>query len=68
MPDSTDDGARGGPARGRQDREMDKEHKRTFANGDVVQTPHVGEIARGSGRCGRAPVRARGAYRIPALR
>ena len=37
---------------------MDTSLTRTFAVGGVVQTPHVGEIARGSGHRCRGSVRA----------
>lgn len=58
MRDSIEDGARGAPARRRGDREMDTSLTRMFADGEVVQTPHVGEIARGGGRRCRDSVRA----------
>jgi hypothetical protein len=37
---------------------MDRSLTRTFADAGVVQTPHVDEIARGSGRSSRGTIRA----------
>jgi len=42
---------------------MDTSLTRTFADGEVVQTPHLGEIARGSGYLCPRLVRARNADR-----